>query len=101
MYCRASATDWIRSSCLIEAGLIEIGVLLETGLLVTGCRWVAIGAGYCRAGLDPPPLRQTGSPQGSTRRSRHKAPAEPRAEPAGRDPPYACHNAPPSPVLVA
>src|SRR5690349_19019973 len=23
MYCRASATDWIRSSCLIEAGAFE------------------------------------------------------------------------------
>src|SRR5688500_2462774 len=50
MYCSASATDWIRSSCLIETGVLEWNAgLLEAGVLaVTGCRWVADEVRYFR-----------------------------------------------------
>ena len=50
MYCSASATDWIRSSCLIEAGLIEAGPIeagpIEAGPIEAGWMdvdWVEAG----------------------------------------------------------
>src|SRR5687768_12370349 len=93
MYCSASAIDWIRSSCLIDAGLMDVG-WVETGLLsVTAAAMDRRDGNFspaicaCRPGRLKPcpmPAHRTGYADRYRDRPDAHYEADRGAEPAGR-----------------